>query len=111
MHGLGGRISGRGPPKMRAIHCPECGQQESPADLCRNAKCKADLGKIESRLAGLRFHDLRHHPITELAESQTSDATVRSIAGHVSPKMLEHYSHVRIEAKRAALEVLGGKPM
>jgi integrase len=64
------------------------------ADLCRNAKCKADIGKIESGLAGLRFHDLRHHAITELAESQTSDATIRSIAGHVSPKMLEHYSHV-----------------
>ena len=29
-----------------------------------------------------------------------------AIAGHVSPKMLAHYSHVRLEAKRAALDVL-----
>jgi hypothetical protein len=29
-----------------------------------------------------------------------------SIAGHVSPKMLAHYSHVRIQAKRTALDAL-----
>ena len=57
-------------------------------------------------LSGLRFHDLRHHAITELAESQTSEQTILSIAGHVSRKMLEHYSHVRIEAKRKALDAL-----
>ena len=28
------------------------------------------------------------------------------IAGHVSRRMLERYSHVRMEAKRAALETL-----
>src|SRR6266566_9689795 len=47
-------------------------------------------------LPGLRFHDLRHHAITELAESQTSDAVIMGIAGHVSKKMLEHYSHARL---------------
>jgi hypothetical protein len=57
-------------------------------------------------LAGLRFHSLRHHAITELAESQASDATVMSIAAHVSPKMLQHYSHVRLQAKRNALDSL-----
>ena len=60
----------------------------------------------EAGLAGLRFHDLRHHAITELAESSASDQTIMAIAGHVSPKMLAHYSHVRIEAKRKALESL-----
>ena len=53
----------------------------------------------------LRFHDLRHHAITELAESQASDQTIMSIAGHVS-RMLSHYSHVRMEAKRHALDAL-----
>ncbi len=57
-------------------------------------------------LSKLRFHDLRHHAITELAESQASDSTVMAIAGHVSPKMLQHYSHVRIQAKRTALDAL-----
>jgi Phage integrase family len=57
-------------------------------------------------LTGLRFHDLRHQAITELAESQASDQTIMSIAGHVSPKMLSHYSHVRLEAKRHALDAI-----
>jgi integrase len=60
-------------------------------------------------LKGLRFHDLRHHAITELSESQASDSTIMSIAGHVSPKMLAHYSHVRLEAKRKALDGLSGR--
>jgi len=59
---------------------------------------------VKSLLAGLRFHDLRHHAITELAESQASDGTIMAIAGHVSPKMLQHYSHIRIQAKRTALD-------
>ena len=58
----------------------------------------------------LRFHDLRHHAITELAESEASDQTTMSIAGHVSPKMLAHYSHVRLEAKRKALDSLPRRP-
>ena len=58
----------------------------------------------------LRFHDLRHHAITELAESQASDATIMSIAGHVSRQMLEHYSHVRLDLKRKALDGLATRP-
>ncbi|HTM42043.1 MAG TPA: tyrosine-type recombinase/integrase, partial [Terriglobales bacterium] len=55
----------------------------------------------EAGLAGLRSHDLRHHAITRLAESsEASEQTIMSIAGHVSREMLEHYSHIRQEAKR-----------
>ncbi len=61
-------------------------------------------------LKGLRFHDLRHHATTEFAESQASDQTTMAIAGHVSPKMLAHYSHVRLEAKRRALDALSSMP-
>jgi hypothetical protein len=32
-----------------------------------------------------------------------------SIAGHVSPKMLAHYSHIRLDAKSRALEALTGE--
>jgi hypothetical protein len=32
-----------------------------------------------------------------------------AIAGHISPKMLDHYSHIRIDAKRKALEALSGR--
>ena len=64
------------------------------------------MRKLRSRLAGLRFHDVRHHAITEPAESQTSDTKIMNIAGHASRKMLEHYSHVRMDAKRKALDAL-----
>jgi integrase len=55
---------------------------------------------------GLRFHDLRHQAITEMAEGGASDATLMAVAGHMSRRMLEHYSHVRMAAKRAALDKL-----
>jgi integrase len=90
----------------RAVACPGCGMLQTPSTICSNDKCETDIAKIKSSTAGLRFHDLRHHAITELAESQASDRTVMSIAGHVSQQMLAHYSHVRIEAKRKALDAL-----
>jgi len=93
----------------RAIHCPGCGTLQTPANLCRNEECRTNIENVKSTTAGLRFHDLRHHAITELAESQASDSVVMSIAGHVSRDMLEHYSHVRLEAKRRAVEAFSQK--
>ena len=57
-------------------------------------------------LHGLRFHDLRHTVITELAEMGVADHVLESISGHLSRRMLEHYSHIRIDAKRQALDAL-----
>ena len=66
-------------------------------------------------LKGFRFHDLRHTAITELAENAASDATLMALAGHMSQRMIEHYSHVRMQAKREAVEKLNsglmGKPI
>lgn len=53
-----------------------------------------------------RWHDHRHTLITDLAESGAGDQTIMDIAGHVSKSMLKHYSHIRMEAKRDALESL-----
>jgi integrase len=53
-----------------------------------------------------RLHDLRHTALTMLAESQASESTMLSIAGHMSRKMLERYSHIRNEAKRKAMAAL-----
>jgi integrase len=60
----------------------------------------------KASLPGFRFHDLRHSAITQLAENGTSDSTIMAIAGHVSRRMLERYSHVRMEAKRTAVRAL-----
>ena len=93
----------------RAIHCPTCGRLQKPGTTCRNNGCGAEITGVRSSTHGLRFHDLRHHAITELSESQTSDQTIMSIAGHVSPKMLAYYSHVRMDAKRKALDALSDR--
>jgi integrase len=57
-------------------------------------------------LPRFRFHDLRHTVITELAELGVADHVLESISGHLSRRMLEHYSHIRIDAKRQALDAL-----
>ena len=64
--------------------------------------------KTAKKRAGVncRLHDLRHHFLTNLAETKTSDSTILAIAGHLSRKMLERYSHIRSNAKRTAIEAM-----
>jgi integrase len=54
----------------------------------------------------VRFHDLRVTCITKLAEGQASGQTIKAIAGHVSQRMLEHYSRIRMDAKRRAPDAI-----
>lgn len=54
-----------------------------------------------------RWHDCRHTFITRLAENPgVSEETIRALAAHVSKKMLERDSHIRIAAKQAAIAAL-----
>ncbi len=57
-----------------------------------------------------RWHDMRHSFVSRMAESQASDATIMALAGHLSRKMMERYSHTRAEAKRSAIAVLDNAP-
>jgi integrase len=57
-----------------------------------------------------RWHDTRHTLVTELCEAGAGDQTIMDIAGHVSRQMLARYSHIRMEAKRKALESIVSKP-
>jgi integrase len=91
----------------RSIECPGCGEVQPPGIRCVNETCGGDIKGVRSPRVGRRFHDLRHHAITELAESQASDSTILDLAGHVSRQMLEHYSHIRLKTKREAVEMLG----
>lgn len=90
----------------RVIQCPRCGERQRPGNACSNVECGADIRSLKNPLDGLRFHDLRVTCITKLAESQTSDMTIMAIAGHVSRRMLEHYSRIRTDAKRTALDAI-----
>ena len=54
-----------------------------------------------------RFYDARHTFVTRLAENPSiSEETIRQLAGHVSPRMLARYAHIRAEARRAAIATL-----
>ncbi|HEY9157079.1 site-specific integrase [Candidatus Binatus sp.] len=54
-----------------------------------------------------RWHDARHTFISRLAENpNVSEQTITALAGHVSKRMLERYSHIRAQAKREAIETL-----
>lgn len=53
-----------------------------------------------------RWHDLRHTFCTKLAEQGVSESTMLALMGHMSRAMLERYSHIRIAAKREAVEGL-----
>jgi integrase len=81
-------------------------------DPSRPIKSWRSAWRAALKRAGLRirFHDLRHTCITKLAESQASEQTLMAISGHVSRRMIEHYSHIRMEAKRSALDAIA-KPV
>jgi len=54
-----------------------------------------------------RWHDLRHTFVTRLAENPSvSEETIRALAGHVSRRMLERYSHIRTRTKENAILAL-----
>lgn len=67
-------------------------------------------------LPTLRVYDLRHTVITKLLENEdVSERTVIELAGHVSKRMLDQYSHIRMRAKLGAVDALskkspGGRP-
>lgn len=83
-----------------------------PQDPMRPITSLKTAWKTVRRKAGVqgRWHDNRHTLITDLAESGAGDETIKDIAGHVSQRMLKHYSHIRMEAKRRALESIATKP-
>lgn len=56
-----------------------------------------------------RLHDCRHTYASRLLEAGASEAVVREIMGHVDPAVLRRYTHLRREARDAAvLAAFGG---
>jgi integrase len=54
-----------------------------------------------------RLHDCRHTFVSRLGEARVSEATLVALAGWMSRKMLERYSHSRMQSKRDAVKLLG----
>lgn len=56
-----------------------------------------------------RWHDMRHTFISRLLEQPgVSESTAKALAGHISARVLERYSHIRVGAKRRAIEAMDG---
>ncbi|MGH9516356.1 MAG: tyrosine-type recombinase/integrase [Terriglobales bacterium] len=57
-----------------------------------------------AKIKNLRMYDLRHTAITRLCEDpNTPEEVIESIAGHLTHGMKKRYSHIRTEARRAAI--------
>jgi integrase len=70
--------------------------------------------RLACQAAGLHYrpHDMRHSFVSRLAENPgVSEQTIKALAGHVSRQMLERYSHIRSEAKQAAIQALEQPPI
>jgi integrase len=91
-----------------------------PFDVNRHCSTIKTSWNTVRRRAGVqcRLHDLRHTVATKMAEAGVPESTMLAIMGHMSRAMLERYSHIRLEAKRQAVEALqsptridGSKPL
>lgn len=83
-----------------------------PTDPTRcTTTLKAVWGSIRKEAkVSCRLHDLRHTALTKMAEAGTPESTMLALAGHMSRAMLERYSHIRLAAKRTAVEALSLSP-
>jgi len=62
-------------------------------------------------LDGFRFHDLRHTFITHMVERGVPLGTIQAFVGHMSARMLRHYTHITSGAARRAVELLDADPI
>jgi integrase len=94
-----------------AVRCPGCGKLQPPSEKCRNEKCDTDMREVTSATEGLRFHDLRHTFITHMVERGVPLGTIQAFVGHMSNRMIRHYTHITSGAARRAVELLDQEPM
>jgi integrase len=89
-----------------AVHCPRCRELQAPSDSCRIETCETDMRGIKSATQGLRFHDLHHTFITHMVELGVPLGVIQTFVGHLSARMVRHYTHVSSGAARKAVELL-----
>jgi len=68
--------------------------------------------RVASGFKWFRPYDTRHTAITRWAESGMQISEIMALAGHMTRRMMLHYTHISMQAKRRALEVVErGKPV
>jgi len=65
--------------------------------------------RIATGLKWFRPYDTRHTAITRWAEAGVDINNIMAMAGHVSRRMMLHYTHISQQAKRRALEAVAQK--
>jgi len=65
----------------------------------------------QSGFPGLRFHDLRHTFITHMVELGVPLGVIQTFVGHLSARMVRHYTHITTGAARKAVELLDAQPI
>jgi hypothetical protein len=65
--------------------------------------------QIIGLLGALKKIDEKCLCITQLAEAGAPEETVMAIGSHVDGKMLDHYPHIRLEARCKAVALLDAK--
>jgi integrase len=102
------RVAIAGNSRVPQIYDVEIDRPMSPSSY----KSAFETARMKAALT-IRFYDARHSFVTRLAENPAvSEETIRQLAGHVSPRMLSRYAHIRAQARRdaiASLEPLSGR--
>lgn len=97
-----------GKPRPEWYLFPSYGEARCPSDPTRPVATLKTAWESVRAEAGVRcrFHDLRHTALTKMAEAGVPESTMKALAGHMSMAMIERYSHIRMQAKREAVEAL-----
>jgi integrase len=64
----------------------------------------------DSKVSDFRWHDLRHHFASRLAQAGVNLNAIRDLMGHADLKMTLRYSHLSPDNLAAAVAVLGAPP-
>ena len=65
----------------------------------------------EAELPGLRFHDLRHTFISQMVERGVPLGVIQTFVGHISTRMVRHYTHISTGAAKEAVAKLDADPI
>jgi integrase len=62
-------------------------------------------------LQGFRFHDVRHTFISHMVERGVPLGVIQTFVGHISARMVRHYTHITSGAARRAVELFDNDPI
>jgi integrase len=80
------------------------------ADLMKRAGVKPEVIRTKSgggrRVFSKSFHSFRHHAASAIFKSKLIEQTQRAVTGHASSENVRRYTHIDLEAIRAAASLI-----